>query len=41
MRRLRDDFRTLNWIEIWNNLKYSKRSLEYLLSRPYLENNKL
>jgi len=33
MRGLRNDFRTMDWIEIWYGLKYSTRSLEYLLDR--------
>ena len=33
MRGLRDDFGTLDWVEVWDNLKYSTRSLEHLLDR--------
>ena len=35
LRRLRDDFRTFDWVEIWDNLKYSTRSIEsFLIVKP-------
>ena len=33
VRGLIDDFRTMDWVEVWDNLKYSIRSLEYFLNR--------
>jgi hypothetical protein len=33
MRELRDDFRTLDWVEVWEGLRYSNSNIDELLNK--------
>jgi len=39
LRGLRDDFRTLDWVEAWEGLRYSVCSIDELLNRKQIIKN--
>ena len=41
LRRLRDDFRILDWVEVWEELRYAEWNLVYFWGQKNLNENNI